>query len=126
MFPPQQFTRHGLSPPGALQVTPAPPQINAVIGPTSSASTSPGELPGVPGRHPISLPMQQFQAAADPRRMDVAGIADLPPLPHTSYDQEDADYESDDLSGLGGAIGKTPISLKKTGFSLKQFANWMG
>ena len=59
-------------------------------------------------------------------RTDVAGIADLPPLPVISYDQSDADYESDNSSDLGGAEGKAPISLKQTEFSLKQLGKWMG
>jgi len=50
----------------------------------------------------------------------------LPPLPEISYDQYDAEYESDDSSDLGGAEGKAPISLKQTEFSLKQFAKRMG
>jgi hypothetical protein len=50
----------------------------------------------------------------------------LPPLPEISYDEFDADYESDDSSDLGGAEGKAPISLKQTEFSLKQFAKRMG
>jgi len=51
----------------------------------------------------------------------VAGIVDLPLLPEISYDEFDTDAESDDLSDLGGAEGKAPISLKQTEFSLKQF-----
>ena len=62
----------------------------------------------------------------EPRRTDVAGIADLPPLPEISYDEFDADYESDDSSDLGGADGKAPISMKQTEFSFKQFAKRMG
>jgi hypothetical protein len=62
----------------------------------------------------------------EPRKTDVAGIADLPPLPEIPYDKFDADVESDDLSDLGGAEGKIPISLKQTEFSLKQFAKIMG
>jgi hypothetical protein len=50
----------------------------------------------------------------------------LPPLPEISYDEFDAEYESDDSSDLGGAEGKAPISLKQTEFSLKQFAKCMG
>jgi hypothetical protein len=126
MFPPQQFAGHGPSSPGAPRVPPAPPGNNPVIRPTSSASTAPGQLPGAPGRPPISLPTKRFQPAAEPRRTDVAGIADLPPLPEISYDQYDAEYESDDSSDLGGAEGKAPISLKQTEFSLKQFAKRMG
>ena len=42
MFPPQQFTGHGPSYPGAPQVPPAPPQNNTVIRPTSPSSTAPG------------------------------------------------------------------------------------
>ena len=51
---------------------------------------------------------------------------DLPPLPEKSYDEYDADVESDDSSDLGGAQGKPPVSLKQTEFSLKQFAKRMG
>jgi len=43
-----------------------------------------------------------------------------------SYEQYDAADESDDLSDLGGAEGKPPISLKQTEFSLKEFAKRMG
>ena len=56
----------------------------------------------------------------------MAGIADLPSLPEISYDEFDADAESDDSSDLGGAEGKAPISLKQTEFSLKKFAKRMG
>jgi len=118
MFPPQQFAGHGPSSPGAPRVPPAPPGNNPVIRLTSSASPAPGQLPGAPGRPPINLPTKRFQPAAEPRRTDVAGIADLPPLPEISYDQYDAEYESDNLSDLGGAEGKAPISLKQTEFSL--------
>jgi len=97
-----------------------------VIRPTSSASTPYGQPPGAPGEPPISLPTKRFQPAAEPRRTDVAGIADLPPLPEISYDEFDADFESNDLSDLGGAEGKAPISLKQMEFSLKQFAKRMG
>jgi hypothetical protein len=50
----------------------------------------------------------------------------LPPLPEISYNEFDADYESDDSPYLGGAEGKAPIILKQTEFCLKQFANRMG
>jgi len=61
-----------------------------------------------------------------PRKTDVGWIADLPPLPDNSYDEYDADYESDDSSDLGGAEGKAPMRFKPTEFSLKQFAKRMG
>jgi hypothetical protein len=70
--------------------------------------------------------MKRFQPAAELRRTDAAGIADLPPLLEISYDKFDADAESDDSSELGRAEGKAPISLKQTEFSLKQFTNRMG
>jgi len=70
--------------------------------------------------------MKRFQPGAEPRRTDVAGIADLPSFPEISYDEFDADAESDDSSDLGGAEGKAPISLKQMEFSLKQFAKRMG
>jgi hypothetical protein len=126
MFPPEEFPRQGPSSPGAPQVSPALPGSIPVIRQTSSASTPYGQLPSTPGRHPISLPKKQFQPAAEPRRTDVAGIADLPPLPEISYDEFDADYESDDSSDLGGAEGNALIILKQTEFSLKQFAKRMG
>jgi hypothetical protein len=43
-----------------------------------------------------------------------------------SYDEFDADAESDDSLDLGGAEGEAPISLKQTEVSLKQFAKRMG
>ena len=74
---------------------------------------------------PISLPTKLFQLAAEPRGTDVAGIADLPPLPEISYDKVDVDYKSDDSSDSGRAKRNAPISLKQTEFSLKQFPNRM-
>jgi hypothetical protein len=62
----------------------------------------------------------------EPCRIDVVGIADLPPLPEISYDEFDADAESDDSSVLAGAEGKAPTTVKQTDFSLKQFAKRMG
>jgi hypothetical protein len=62
----------------------------------------------------------------EPRRTDVAGIEDLPPLPEISYDEFDADHESDESSGLGWAERQAPTSLKQIEFSLKQFAKRMG
>jgi len=43
-----------------------------------------------------------------------------------SYDEYDAADGSNNLSDLGGAEGKPPISLKQTEFSLKQFGKRMG
>jgi hypothetical protein len=56
----------------------------------------------------------------------VGGIADLPPLPEISYDEFNADAESNDSSDFSGAEGKAPISWKQMEFSLKQFAKRMG
>jgi hypothetical protein len=47
---------------------------------------------------------------------------DLPPLREISYEEYDADDQSDDSSDLGGAEGKPPVSLKQTEFSLKHSA----
>jgi hypothetical protein len=74
----------------------------------------------------MNLPTKRFQPAVEPSWTDVAGIADLPPLPDIAYDQYDAEYESDDSLDLGGAEGKAPISLKQPEVSLKQFAKRMG
>jgi len=126
MFPPHQFTVHGLSSPGAPRVPPAPPGNNPVIWPTASTSSVPGWHPGAPGWLPISLPTKQFQLAADPRRTDVAGISDWPPMPEICQDEYNAEYKSDDLSDLGGAKGKSGISLKQIEFCLKQSAKMMG
>jgi hypothetical protein len=70
--------------------------------------------------------MKQSLLAVEPRWTDFAVIAALPPLPVISYDKLNADYYSDDLSELGGAECKAPISLKQTQFSLKQFSKRMG
>jgi hypothetical protein len=50
----------------------------------------------------------------------------LPPLPGISYDEFNADAESDNSLDFGGAEGKAPISLKQMEFSFKQFAKRMG
>jgi len=125
-FPPQQFAGQGPSSPGAPRVPPAPPGNNAVILPTSSASTPYEQHPGAPARPPIALPTKQFQQTAELRSADFAGIQDLPQLPRISYDKFDEDYESDDSSDLGSAKCKAPISLKQMEFSLKQFAKRIG
>jgi hypothetical protein len=126
MFPFQQYPGQGSLSPGAPRVPPPLPGNVPVIWLTSSASTLYRHLPGAPGRPPISLPTKRFTPAAEPRRTDVAEIANLPPLPEISYDEFDADYESDNSSHLAGAEGKAPTSLKQMEFSLKQFAKRMG
>jgi len=126
MFPPQQSTGHGPSFAGAPRVPPALPGHNAVSRLTSSTSTAPGQLPGAPGRPVICLSTKWYQPAMEPRRTDVAGIAELHPLPEISYDEYNRDFESDDPSDLGRAEGKALISLKQTEFPLKQFAKMMG
>jgi len=126
MFSRQQLTWQGPSSPGAPRVPPALPGYIAVIQPTSSASTPYRHLPRRTWETPISLPKKQFQMAAEPRKTDVGGIADLPPFPEISDDKFDADYESDDSSDLGRAEGKAPINLKQTESSSKQFAKRMG
>jgi len=126
MFPTQQFTEHGPSSPAEPLVPQAPPRNNPIIVRTSSSSTTPEQLSGVPGRPPSSLPTKWYQPAADLWRTAVAGIADLSLLPDISYDVYDAEYVSSISSGLGGATGKAPISLKQMGFSLKQFATRIG
>jgi len=74
----------------------------------------------------MSLPTKRFLPTAEPRKTDVARIADLPPLPDTSYDEFDGDDESDDSLDLGGAKVNASTSLKQMEFSLKQFATWIG
>jgi hypothetical protein len=53
-------------------------------------------------------------------------MADVPPLLEISYDKYDGDDESNDSLDLGGAEGKSPVSLKQTEFSLKEFAKRIG
>jgi hypothetical protein len=72
MSPPQQFTGQGPSFSGA-------PRNIPVIRLTSSTTTPYGSLPGISERPHICPPAKHFQPAAEPRRTDVAGIADLPP-----------------------------------------------
>jgi hypothetical protein len=70
--------------------------------------------------------MKRFQPPAESQKTDFAAIADLPPLQGMSSNEYHAADESDNLSDLGSAEGKPPISLKQTEFSLKQFAQRMG
>jgi len=90
MVPHQQLTVLALSFPGSPRVPAAPPGNTPVIHPTSSARTAPGQLPGAPWKPPISLPTKWSQPAAGPRRTDVAGIVDLPPIPDITDDEYDA------------------------------------
>jgi hypothetical protein len=64
--------------------------------------------------------------AAEPCRTNVAGIAELPPLPEISCDEFDVHDKSDDSSESGGSKGIAQICLKQTQFSLMQFAKRMG
>ena len=127
MFPHPQFPGQRPSSPDAPRVPPGPPGNHPVNQRTSSSLTPPPQPPSdVPGRHRISLPTKRFQLPVEPQKTDVAGIADLPPLPEMSYDEYNAADEVDDSSDLGGAEGNPPISLKQTELSLKQFAKRMG
>jgi len=127
MLAPTQFPPQGPSSPGAPRVPPGQPGNYPLNQPTSSSSTPlPQSSSGPPGRHPIRPQTKIFQSPAKPQTTDVTGIAGLPPLLEMSYDQYNAADESDALLDLGGVEGKPPISLKKTEFSLKQYAKWMG
>jgi len=126
MNPCQQFPKQGLTCPCTPRVSPAPPGNNAVIRSTSCTSTPYIQLPGKPGRPPISLPTKRFEQAAELRRSDVIGISDLPPVPDISSDKFDADYESHVSSDLSCGEVKAPISLKEMEFSVNQFAKNMG
>jgi hypothetical protein len=70
--------------------------------------------------------MNPFQLPVEPHRTEVATIVELTKLLEMSYSNYDADDESPNSSGLGGADGKPPVNLKETEFSLKDFAKWMG
>jgi len=113
MFPPLQIPGQTLLSRGEPREPPVLPENHPANLPTSSSSNPPPEPPSsTPGRQPISLPTKRFQLAAQLRKTDVPGSADLPPLPEISYDDYDADDESHTLSDLGGAEGTPPISLK--------------
>jgi len=127
MFPSPQIPGQGPSSPGALRVPPGPLETHPVNQPTlSSCNPPPERTSGAPRRFPISLSMKQFQPPAELRKIDDIRIAELPPLPEMSYDDYDADDESNNLSDLGGAEGKPPVNLKQTEFSLKKFVKRMG
>ena len=126
MFPTERFTGNGRPSPGAPRVPPAMRQTNPVIKQTSFTSTAPGQRPGAPGTRPVRLPTRRFQPTAEPRRTDIAGIANMLPLPEISYDEYDADYESNDSSDLGGANDTATISMKQMEFSLKPFGKGWG
>jgi len=70
--------------------------------------------------------MKWFQLPPEPGKTDITSILDLPPLPEISYNDNDADDGSDNLSDFGGTNGQPPIILKNTEFSLKQFAKSIG
>jgi len=116
MNPPLQFPGQGPWSRGAPRVPPGPSGNHPVNKPTSSSLTPPPQPPsGAPGRDPISLPTKWFQPPAEPRKTDVAGIADLPPMPEMSYIEYDAADESDDSSDLGGCRRQTPNLPEENG-----------
>jgi len=75
-----------------------------------------------PNKHPD----KKFRPPVKPQKTDVTPISDLPPSPEMAYNKGDAVDERDDSLNLGGAECTTPIRLKQTEFSLKQFARRMG
>ena len=106
-----------------------PPALSGnipVIRLTTSSSTPYGQIPGAPRTPTISLPIKRFQPDAELYRIDVVEIAELSPLPEISYEEINADAESNDSLDMSGAEGKAPISLKQTEFPLKQFGKRMG
>ena len=115
------------SSPGAPTVAPGQMENHPVNRPTI-AQPDPALKPpsGTPRRPPICLQMITFQLAAEPRKIDVAKIADLASLPDMSNNRYDSDDERDNLLDLGGTEGKPPISQMQTNFSLKQLTQTMG
>jgi len=104
MFPPLQIPGQGPLSSGAPRVPPGSLENHPVNWPTSSSSNPPPEPPSrAPRRPPISLPTKRLQLPAELPKTDVARIAVLPPLREMSYDDYDADDESDNSSDLGGA-----------------------
>jgi len=126
MSPQQQFPGQGPSSPGALKVPPEPLGNSAVNRPISSSSTPPpGPISDIPGRPPISLQTKWFLPPVETKNIDVPRIVNLPTLLEISYDNYDADDESNNSLDFGGAEGKPPLSWKHTEFCLKQLAKWM-
>jgi hypothetical protein len=72
--------------------------------------------PGILGKDIINLPTKPFQPAAEPCRIDVAGIADFSPWTVSCYDEFNADDESNDSADFSGAEGQALIHLKETEF----------
>ena len=127
MFPPLQILGPGPSSPGAQRVPPDSPGHNPVIQPISSSSTPPpGLSSGAPGRLPIRLPMQQLQLTAEPQTAELLWIGVLRKIPEFSKDGYDSKDLTNDLSDLGSAEGKPPLSLKQTEFTLNQFSKMIG
>jgi len=76
--------------------------------------------------HNSDADLKSFLQPTVSRKPDDAGIAHLPPLPASSYEDYVGDFENHDLLDLDGAEGKVPSSLKQTILSLKQFAKRKG
>jgi len=67
----------------------------------------------------MSFWKQILQPTAEPLKPNAARIEDLPPLLEISYNDYEADYESDNSLDLGSAEGNSLISLMQTEFCLK-------
>jgi len=97
MFPPLQIPGQDVSSPDAPRVPPEPQKHNAVNYLTSCTPKLPPDHPFGTGRRPlISLPTKRFQPPAELWNTDVARITTLSPLLEMSYDDHDADVESND------------------------------
>jgi len=127
MVPPPECSGQGQSQACGRRVPPGSLGNNAVNWPISSSSTHSGEpCASAIGKSPISLQTKGSQPPAELQKIDVPGIAHLPPFPEISYDEYDADDQCNRLLDLGSVDGKSPISLTKTQISLQEFAKRMG
>jgi len=66
--------------------------------------------------------MNIVHPVVEPQKPDVTGIADMFPLLNISYNEHNADDESNNLLNISGATDTSPINLKSMEFSLKPSA----
>ena len=113
MFPHRRFCGQWPSSPRTSGLHQGTPETHPVNRPTSSNSNPyPEHHSATSRRPPIILPTKEFQPPAEPRKTDVSVIAEWPQLLEMSYNDYDADDESDNSPDLGITDDKQPVSLK--------------
>jgi len=60
----------------------------------------------------MNFPIKRFLQLAEPQTTDIPKIVEMPPLREIFNHDEDTDDERDNLTNLGNAEDKPPVSMR--------------